>query len=249
MLENQQRAWIIGASSGIGRSLALCLAKQGWNVAVSARNLEALQSMVSEHPESISAHAVDITNRDQINQVVDEVTQANELGAVFINAGAYQPMSAKEFSYDTFERINRVNYLGVVAVMDAVLPILRQQGGGQIYITASVSGYCGLPYAAPYSATKAALINMAESLMPELEQENIQLRIINPGFVRSPLTDKNDFSMPFLMEPDEAAEAIMKHMQGDAFEIAFPRRMKWLMSAFRFLPYRIYFSLTRKMLK
>jgi short-subunit dehydrogenase len=129
------------------------------------------------------------------------------------------------------------------------LPHLLARRSGQILVTASLAGYCGLPYGAPYGASKAALINLAESLRPELEARGVRLRVVNPGFVRSRLTDKNRFRMPYLMEPDQAARAVMRRLDREGFEIAFPSPLVWRLRLLRALPYRLFFHLTRRMLR
>jgi NAD(P)-dependent dehydrogenase (short-subunit alcohol dehydrogenase family) len=156
-------------------------------------------------------------------------------------------MPLDRFDTDLFRHLMTVNYLGVVYGLGAVLPHLRGRRAGQILINASLSGYRGLPLAAPYGATKAALINLAESLRNECCAAGIRLRVINPGFVRSPLTDRNDFQMPFLTEAEVIARHVVARLDDDGFEIAFPRRMTWLMKLLRLLPYRWYFPLVQRM--
>jgi NAD(P)-dependent dehydrogenase (short-subunit alcohol dehydrogenase family) len=250
MRAKQRTAWIIGASSGIGGALAMRLARDDWQVIVSSRSADKLRAIRDAAPSNVRVRVVDINDRAAVRELAERLrSEEVDLDAVFINAGVYEPMAAEEFSYELFRDINQTNYLGAVAVLEAILPYLRQQGRGQVLITASVSGYRGLPYAAPYSATKAALINMAESLAPEVARWGVRLRVINPGFVKSPLTDKNEFSMPFLMEPEQAADCIARGLDKSGFEIVFPRRMGWTMKLLRILPYAAYFRLTRKLLR
>jgi len=240
--------WLVGASSGIGRALAMRLATAGWRVAVSARRREGLQQLVTRVPEGrLQAFPLDVTQLEQVRQVVRNIE--HDMGAIdiaILNAGDYQPMALEDFDVALFRRLMEVNYLGVVHCLDALLPVLRGRGRGQVLITASVAGYRGLPQAAPYGASKAALINLAESLQPEMARAGIALRVINPGFVDTPLTRKNAFAMPFLMTPEQAAWTIVRRLEGGGFEISFPRLFIWQLKLMRCLPYRLYFFLVRK---
>jgi NAD(P)-dependent dehydrogenase (short-subunit alcohol dehydrogenase family) len=160
-----------------------------------------------------------------------------------MNVGDYRPMSLAEFDAELFVALNRTNYLASVYLLEAVIPRMRAAGGGQILLNASAAGYRGLPQAAPYSAPKAAVIHMAEALAPELARVGIRLRVINPGFVRSRLTSKNPFPMPFLLEPGQAARRIARGIRRGSFEITFPRRLTWILKLLRCLPYRLYFGI------
>jgi len=242
-------AWITGGGSGIGRALALALSRAGWRVAISGRDADKLRDCCAADPAGrLLAVPLDVTDDGAVQRVVDMLEQQHgPLQLAVLNAGDYQPMSLDDFDAALFSRLMAVNYLGVVHALDAVLPHMRRRGDGQILINASLSGYRGLPLAAPYGATKAALINLAESLHNECRAAGIKLRLINPGFVRSPLTDRNDFKMPFLTTPEAVAGHILKSLGRDNFEIAYPRAMTWLMKALRLLPYRLYFPLTAQM--
>jgi NAD(P)-dependent dehydrogenase (short-subunit alcohol dehydrogenase family) len=177
---------------------------------------------------------------------------AQELGHIdlfIFGAAAWQPMDVGDYAFDKFAKIVDTNYLGVIRVANPLLAQMDKQGGGHFAVIASVAGYFGLPRSAAYSSTKAGLINLLETMRTELAPRNIKVRMIAPGFVKSELTDKNDFPMPFLMETDDAAERIVDGLtQSDRFEIAFPRRMVWLMKTIRWLPYPVFFWLTGKML-
>jgi len=157
-------------------------------------------------------------------------------------------MPVEQFDRDLFRQLLDVNYMGAVNLLDVILPDWTERGHGQILLTASLAAYRGLPRSAPYSASKAALLNMAESLHLELKAKGVLLRVINPGFVRTPLTDKNNFNMPSLMEPDEAAHAIITQLDNTQFEIRFPPRFAFVMNVLRILPYRLYFWITRRTL-
>lgn len=244
-------AWITGGGSGIGRALALELAQQGWRVWISGRRATALKETAERaEPGCIIVLPLDVTRPDEVRRgVAAIVAKGARLDLAVLNAGDYRPMGLSEFDLELFHRLNAVNYLGVVNCLAALLPPLREQGNGQILINASLSGYRGLPNAAPYGATKAALINLAESLRNQMLDAGIRLRVVNPGFVRSSLTEKNDFDMPFLIEPEEAARAIMRRLDDQSFEIAFPKALVCRMKLLRFLPDRLFFWLMRRLAK
>lgn len=248
-MDQQKTAWIIGASSGIGKALALLLVANNWTVAISSRNDSALQKIAQQHTR-LFAFPLDITQPHSIDTARDHILDTlGSIDTLFLNAGDYVPMPLEAFNTELFEQLMRINYLGVVNGLNAILPYMQAKQTGEIYVTASLAGYCGLPKAAPYNASKAAVISMVESLHLELKQCGIILRVINPGFVASSLTDKNDFNMPFLISAEQAAEAIYQQMPNTHFEISFPKRMTWTMALLRLLPYRLYFALTSKLLK
>ena len=242
-------AWIIGGGSGIGAALARELATRGWTVAISGRRTDKLREVASASP-AIRPYPADVTDGPALAMVTSRI--AAELGRIdlfIFSAAAWQPMDVGEYDFDKFFRIVDTNYLGVIRVANPVLAQMDRQGGGQFAVIASVAGYFGLPRAAAYSSTKAALINLLEIMRTELAPRNIVVRMIAPGFVKSELTDKNDFPMPFLMETDEAARRIVDGLtQSNNFEIAFPRRMVWLMKTIRWLPYPVFFWLARSLL-
>jgi NAD(P)-dependent dehydrogenase (short-subunit alcohol dehydrogenase family) len=242
-------AWIIGGGSGIGAGVAKLLAERGWTVAISGRREDKLAAVAASNAK-IKPYVLDVTDADAINATVAKI--ADELGRIdlfIFGAAAWQPMDVGDYAYDKFSKVVDTNYLGVIRVAEPLLKQMDRQGGGHFAVIASVAGYFGLPRSAAYSSTKAGLINLLETMRTELAPRNIKVRMIAPGFVKSELTDKNDFPMPFLMETDEAARRIVDGLTGsDRFEIAFPKRMVWLMKTIRWLPYPVFFWLTSKML-
>ncbi len=248
-----QNVWITGGGDGIGRALALRLCDDGATVAISGRRDGALAAVVAEsenRPGKLLAFPLDVTDRAVVAKTADEIEeQIGPLHLVVFNAGTHQQMQADQYTADVFEKLIRVNVMGVVHGIETMLPRFRARKYGHIAVVSSVAGYRGLPYASAYGATKAALINMCESLKPELDAAGITLTVVNPGFVRTPLTDKNDFSMPFLMEPEDAADRIADGLAAGKFEITFPRRFTWCLKLARCLPYFLYFALTRRLLK
>jgi NAD(P)-dependent dehydrogenase (short-subunit alcohol dehydrogenase family) len=242
-------AWITGGGSGIGRALALALSREGWRVAISGRDPAKLAATCAADPAGrLIALSLDVTDADAVKGALAKLEGTHgPVALAVLNAGDYRPMSLEAFDANLFRQLMDVNYLGVVNVLSALLPRMRERSDGQVLINASLSGYRGLPLAAPYGASKAALISLAESLRNECAAAGIRLRLINPGFVRSPLTERNDFPMPFLIEPSQAAEHILRALPRHHFEIAFPRPMAWLMKALRLLPYRLFFPLMARL--
>jgi len=242
--------WLVGASSGIGAAMVDQLVARGHRVAISARGRERLEERAARDPDRVMALAVDVTRLDSLIEARDRLVEAwGAPDSIILNAGDYEPMGLADFDPALFERLMRVNFLGAVNGIEAVRDLFLGRGRGEIVLTASVAGYRGLPYAAPYGASKAAMINLAESLRPELERGGVSIRVINPGFVRTRLTDKNDFAMPGRIEPERAAELIVDGLARGGFEILAPRGFGWVMKLLRILPYGLYFRLTRRMLK
>jgi len=239
-------AWLVGASRGMGLETGRLLIERGWKVWLSARNPQHLEAAAAQI--GARALALDATNRASLSIAARRIFAESAPQLVMLNAGDYRPMPLGEFDVELFEKLNRVNYLAAVYLLDAVLPLMRASGGGQILLNASAAGYRGLPLAGPYSAPKAAVINLAETLAPELETWNIRLRLINPGFVRSALTAQNRFPMPFLIEPDVAARHIVDGIGGRSFEITFPKRFTLLLKVLRCLPYRLYLRLAKRLI-
>jgi NAD(P)-dependent dehydrogenase (short-subunit alcohol dehydrogenase family) len=242
-------AWISGGSSGIGRALALRLAKAGWTVIISSTRAEALADVASLDPfRRVHGVAVDITDEAGVARAAGEIEQ--RFGAIvlaILNAGTYREVTAANFGAADFRAQIEVNIMGVVHCLAALLPRMRQRKLGQIAITGSVAGYRGLYRSSAYGLTKAGLINMAEALAPELERDGIRLQICNPGFVATPLTAGNPFPMPRLMTAEAAAEAYFHGLMGGRFGIAFPRRFVLTMKVLRALPYALALPLLRRL--
>lgn len=243
-------AWVTGASSGIGRALALRLASEGWHVAISARNSNDLASLAAEFPEHLHAFPLDVTNAEAVVKTVADINNTiGPLDLAVLNAGIYKRNSTLNFNVQAFRTTVDVNLMGSVHCLAALLPGMIARKTGQIGVVASVAGYVGLPGGAAYGATKAALINMCEALYPELAAQNIRLSIINPGFVDTPLTRKNDFPMPFLISTEKAVDHIMAGLKCQRFEIAFPWRMVMTMKLLAALPAKLLFAITRRMMR
>jgi hypothetical protein len=242
-------AWITGASSGIGEAVALRLAAQGWTVAASARSADKLAALAARAtgPGRILAVPLDVTDLEATRRTVSELEAAHGAVALAIlNAGTYKADGAKNFDIEAFRETYELNVMGTANCLDAVMQGMIGRRAGHIAVVSSVAGYRGLPRSLAYGSSKAALINLTESLKLDLERYGVKVQLVNPGFIRTPLTDKNDFPMPFLMEVGDAADRLVAELKGDGFEITFPRRFTWMLQRLRCLPYPLYFAATRK---
>ena len=249
-----QVAWITGASSGIGEAIAGRLADVACRLALTSRRAEPLQQAVAELSEKgseVRAFAGDVTDRHRLGEIATEVENAwGGIDVLFACAGTYIPTEMDRFDALEFDLQMRINYGGAVNCIEAVLPGMRRRGRGYIVCVSSLTGYRGLPKAAAYGASKAALINFLESIRFELEPCGIKVTVVNPGFVKTPLTDKNEFKMPFLIDVDRAAEIVIKGMEKQKREIHFPAPFSWTLKLMRILPYPIYeWIIYRKVLK
>ena len=242
--------WLVGASTGIGRALAELLHVQGATVIVSARNARELQAFVAAHPGG-EALPLDVAAPGALQHAVAAiVARHGRIDRVAYCAGTYRPMRAADFDLASALQHLQVNYEGALRLLDAVLPQLRRQAaagqGGHLSLMASVAGYRGLPKALAYGPTKAALINLAEVLYADLAPLGVGVSVINPGFVQTPLTALNDFRMPALQTPQQAAEAVLRGWASGAFEIHFPKRFTVAMKLLRLRPDGLFFRLMRR---
>ena len=237
--------WLVGASTGIGRATASALHNAGARVIVSARNEQALQEFASQHPGALTV-AMDAADRAAVQRAAQSILSSGPLDTVLYCAGYYREQRATDFDLDEMLRHQQVNYVGALHLLDAVLPVLRAQRGGHLSLVASVAGYRGLPNSLGYGPTKAALINLAQTLYLDLNPLGIGVSIVNPGFVRTPLTADNPFEMPALIEPEEAAREMLKGWSRGAFEIHFPKRFTRWMKTLSHLSDGWYFSLVRR---
>ena len=241
----QRRVWLVGASSGIGAALARDLHARGAEVALSARPSPRLRELAAE--TGALELPCDVTEADALEACAARLREAwGGTDQVFYLAAHYAPMRAHELDLAQVRASVETNLLGAYATVDAALPLLEGRAAASLVLVASVAGYRGLPTAVAYGPTKAALINLAETLYLDLAPRGIGVHLVNPGFVRTPLTDRNTFAMPALIEPEEAAAAILAGLARGRFEIAFPRRFTAWMRLLRHLPDRLYFPLVRK---
>jgi NAD(P)-dependent dehydrogenase (short-subunit alcohol dehydrogenase family) len=240
------RVWILGASAGIGAALARELARRGARVAGTARNVEALEKALGACPGALALPG-DVTRPETIAAACDRVVA--EWGgidmAVFM-AGTYTAARAWDVPVEGARSEVEINLMGAFNGVALVLPQMLQQGRGALVLVSSVAGYRGLPNSLVYGATKSALINMAETLYLDLAPRGVAVHLVNPGFVRTPLTDKNTFRMPALIEADEAARRIADGIEAGRFEIHFPKRFTGWLKLLEMLPYRWYFAAVRR---
>lgn len=242
--------WIIGASSGIGEALARELARRGARLVLSARSKDKLETLNSALGGGHIVQSFDAGDANAMQQAFEDIKgQITSLDSVLFMAAIYTPHDGKSKSIGLIEDMLRVNLGGAFNTVTTVQEFMEQQGHGQIILCGSVAGYRGLPLGQPYCASKAAIISLAESLKIELAPKNIDVKVICPGFVKTPLTDKNKFAMPMIITAEEAASAIAKGMQGRAFEIHFPKKFTLMMKLLRVIPYALYFALMRQVSK
>lgn len=252
---NGRIAWLVGASTGIGRATAAALHGAGAQVLVSARKADALAAFCAEHPGA-QALPLDVTDRAAVRAAAADIaTRHGRIDLAFYCAGTYAPMRVEDFDLDVALQHVRVNYDGALHLLDAVLPLLRRQaeaarssGGfaGHLSLVSSVAGFRGLPKSLAYGPTKAALINLAETLYLDLAPSGVGVSVVNPGFVETPLTAGNDFHMPGLITPEQAAQHLLAGWADGEFEIHFPKRFTRWMKALRLLPYGAYFPAVRR---
>jgi short-subunit dehydrogenase len=253
LMDNDElkNVWITGAGKGIGRALAKLMVADGWTVAATSRTIEDLSSLINECPSGkVFAFPLDVSDYEETIVTVNTIEKkVGNLDLVILNAGTHSPVSATDFSAASVRNLMEVNFMGTVHGLAEIIPKFIKNKKGHIAVVASLAGYRGLPSASAYGATKAAIINMCEALRPELAEHGVRLTLINPGFVETPLTDKNDFEMPFIITAEEAASRIVSGLKTDKFEISFPKRLVFPMLFLKFLPSRLFFALTKRMLK
>lgn len=235
--------WITGASTGMGRAVAVKLALRGIKVAASARSAGALAALAAEHP-NIVAYPLDVG--DRAAQAATIAAIERDLGPIdlaLLNAGVWHPGGSEEFDVAKIEQALLINYTAAIYALDVLLPRMRSRKCGHIAFVASVAGYIGLPNAIAYAPTKAALISLAECLKPDAGRFGIDISVINPGFVETPMTAANTFPMPFIMKAGDAADKIIAGLERKRFEIAFPWQLATILKLARRLPYSVFFWL------
>jgi short-subunit dehydrogenase len=243
-----KRVWVVGASSGIGAAFARALIARGAHVVLSARNREALEKLAeAASPGQVLVLPLDVTSEAQVAAAFADIKTAwTGLDLVVILAGSHRAIRAWELSTREARELIETNLMGVLNALAVVMPEFVGNGRGGIGIVSSVAGYSGLPTGLIYGATKAALINLSETLYLDLAPRGIGVYLINPGFVKTPLTDKNEFTMPALISPEEAALAMVRGFERGDFEIHFPKRFTRWLKILRLLPYRLYFMLIHR---
>ena len=237
--------WLVGASSGIGLATAHALHARGARVVVSARNAEALGDFARSHPGAV-ALPLDASDAAAVQVAAQTVLALGPIDLLMYCAGYYRELRATQFDLAEMLKHQQVNYTGALYLLDALLPGMIARGSGHISLVGSVAGYRGLPKSLAYGPTKAALINLAETLYLDLQASGVGVSLVNPGFVETPLTAQNQFSMPALISPAQAATEILAGWGKGEFEIHFPKRFTRWMKTLRVLPYALYFPAIRK---
>ena len=244
-----RRVWLVGASSGIGLACAKAMQAAGAHVIVSARDLGTLSEWAAVCKAKglpVALMSLDVTDALQVKYVARQVAAGGSLDLVLYCAGHYRAQRATAFDLNDMLRHQDVNYNGLLRVLDAVLPVFLQQAHGHISLVSSVAGWRGLPNGLAYGPTKAAMTHLAETLYMDLQDKGIGVSVINPGFVATPLTAQNNFQMPALISPEEAAKAMLAGWAEGLFDIHFPKRFTSWLKLMRLLPYRVYFALVRR---
>ncbi len=249
MSKNQKKIWITGASSGIGKAVAEKFAEKGWQVAVSARRKEKLELMSKN--ENIFSFPLDVTNADHCKDTFQKILEKfNNIDICFFCSGTYDPKKEQEINLEQIKLVMEVNYFGTINCVKAVEQYFKNKKKGHISIVSSIAGYRGLPNSSGYGPSKAALTNFAESIYFDFKKSNIKVSVVSPGFIKTPLTDKNEFQMPFLRSAEFAADKIYNGLtKTNSFEIHFPIQLTLMLKFFRILPYKIYLFLIDKTVK
>jgi NADP-dependent 3-hydroxy acid dehydrogenase YdfG len=235
-----KRYWLVGASEGLGREVAFCLSRAGAEVIVSARSEDRLKELVADLPGNASYVTVDVTDRAAVEAAAAEIGDID--GVVYL-AGVYWPMKAQEWDNEKADMMGEVNFLGASRVVGSVIKDMVAKNAGHIVLVGSLSGFRGLPGAIGYSSSKAGMMSLAESMQADLRTSPINVQLINPGFIKTRLTDKNDFNMPFIMSPEDAAKEVFEHMNTDHFKKSFPMVFSWLFRLSQFMPDWMYYPL------
>jgi len=247
---NKKTIWITGGSTGIGKALAIKFANEGWNVAISARR-ENLLKEISEKYENIHSFPLDVTNKNKCNEVFDDIkNKFNNVDICFFSTGTWNPKKEKDIDVEQIEDVFKVNFFGTVNSIKAVEKYFKEKKSGIITIVSSIAGYRGLPNSTGYGPSKSALNNLTESLYFDFKRFGVRVCLVSPGFIKTPMTDKNDFKMPFLKTTEYAAKKIYDGLiNKKVFEIHFPKSLTIILKILSLLPSKIYFGLIGKMTK
>ena len=235
-----KRYWLVGASEGLGREVAFCLSRAGAEVIVSARSEDRLEALMEELPGKASYITVDVADRAAVEAAAK---QAGDLDGVVYLAGAYWPMKAQDWDNEKADMMGEVNFLGASRVVGSVIKDMVAKNAGHIVLVGSLSGFRGLPGAIGYCSSKAGMMSLAESMQADLRTSPIEVQLVNPGFIKTRLTEKNDFNMPFIMSPEDAANEVFDHMNTDMFKKSFPMMFSWVFRLSQFMPDWMYYRL------
>ncbi len=247
---NKKTIWITGGSTGIGKALAIKFANEGWNVAISARRENLLKEISNEY-ENICSFPLDVTKKENCKEVFNLIKNKFEsIDICFFSTGTWDPKKEKNIDVEQIENVFKVNFFGTLNSIKAVEEYFKNKKCGTLTIVSSIAGYRGLPNSTGYGPSKSALNNLAESLYFDFGRSNVRVCLVSPGFIKTPMTDKNDFNMPFLKTPEYAAEKIYDGLVNkNSFEIHFPKSLTMILKILGFLPNKIYFGLISKLTK
>lgn len=233
-----KKYWLVGASEGLGAALAHALSRAGAEVIVSARNESKLAEVADALPAASRAVAMDIQDDASVAKAAAEV---GEVDGLVLLAGAYWPMSARKWDGDKAVTMADVNFTGFLRVLGHVMPSMVERDAGHVVITSSLTGFRGLPGSIGYTASKAATMSLAECMYADLRKTNVEVQVVNPGFIKTAMTEKNSFNMPFIMEPEKAAQEVFEHMNSDAFKKSFPFAFGSFFRLAQFFPDWLYY--------
>ena len=247
---NKKTIWITGGSTGIGKALAIKFANMGWNVAISARR-EALIKEISDNNQNIYGFPLDVTNKSRCKEVFDEIrNKFQNIDICFFSTGTWNPIKEKDIDVEQIENVFKVNFFGTLNSIKVVEQYFKEKKNGTIAIVSSIAGYKGLPNSTGYGPSKSALNNLTESLYFDFKRSNVRICLVSPGFIKTPMTDKNDFKMPFLKSPEYAADKIYDGLiNKNIFEIHFPKELTLTLKLLSFLPSKVYFYLIGRLTK
>lgn len=235
-----KRYWLVGASEGLGAALAHKMSAAGVHLILSARSEDKLNALAARLPGKSEVVTVDVSDTESVKAAAAAV---GDIDGIVQIAGVYWPFGANKWDADQAIAMADINFTGAMRLMGAVVPKFVERDAGHIVLTGSLSGFRGLPGAAAYTSSKAGVMTLAESLYADLHKTNVRVQLVNPGFVKTRLTDKNDFNMPFIMEPEDAAREFFEHMNTDAFKRSFPTLFSWVFRGSQFLPDWLYYRL------
>ena len=237
-----KRYWLVGGADGLGEALAHALSRVGAEVIVSSRTEARLKEVVAALPGRASYQVVDIADDDSVKAAADAV---GEIDGVVLLAGVYWPMSAREWDAEKANIMADVNFTGFMRVLGQVVPAFVEKDAGHIVITSSLTGFRGLPGSIGYTASKAATMSLAECMYADLRQTSVKVQLVNPGFIKTRLTDKNDFNMPFILSAEDAAREVFEHMCTDSFKKSFPFLFSLFFRVSQFFPDWLYYRIFR----
>ncbi|MEP5728701.1 MAG: SDR family NAD(P)-dependent oxidoreductase [Sulfitobacter sp.] len=235
-----RRYWLVGASDGLGAALAQKMNASGAEVIISARSEDALRALTKKLPGKASYQTMDVSDNDSVVAAAKAVGHVD--GVVFL-AGVYWPFGATDWNADQANAMADINFTGLVRLMGQVVPTMVERDTGHIVITSSLSGFRGLPGSIGYTASKAGVMSLAESMYADLRKTGVQVQVVNPGFINTQLTKRNDFNMPFIMEPQKAATVMFEHMNTNRFKKSFPWMFSLVFRLGQFLPDSLYYRI------